>query len=84
MLEKHRVIKGESLLRSFFRSDLAFIVGVVVFIWIIVPINFGIINNTSTSKCLKNPVNLAMFVPTYKLGCWLGATQGEQWYYKKK
>ena len=33
--------------------------------------------------CLEQPTNFEMLFPAYKLGCWIGAKQGEKYYWSK-
>lgn len=33
--------------------------------------------------CLEHPTNFEMLFPSYKMGCWLGAKQGEKYYWSK-
>lgn len=33
--------------------------------------------------CLEQPTNFEMLFPAYRLGCWLGAKQGEKYYWSK-
>lgn len=34
--------------------------------------------------CLEHPTNFEMLFPAYKLGCWIGAKQGEKYYWSKQ
>lgn len=44
------------------------------------------INNQQKGKipCLEQPTNFEMLFPAYKLGCWIGAKQGEKYYWSKE
>lgn len=33
--------------------------------------------------CLEQPTNFELLFPAYKLGCWIGAKQGEKYYWSK-
>lgn len=35
------------------------------------------------TPCLEQPTNFGMLFPAYKLGCWIGAKQGEKYYWSK-
>jgi len=38
----------------------------------------------SRSSCLKKPARIQKYFPAYKLGCYLGSTEGSQYYYEEK
>lgn len=35
------------------------------------------------TDCLEHPTNFEILFPAYKMGCWLGAKQGEKYYWSK-
>lgn len=36
------------------------------------------------TPCIEQPINFEMLFPAYKIGCWIGAKQGEKYYWSKQ
>jgi len=84
MIEKHRVIKGEGWWKVSIKGEHLFLGSLLFGLWFFTPLFIGFLSGLDEKYCMEKPRNAERFLPSYKLGCWLGATQGKQWYYKSK